>query len=250
MGTNIELKNLSKTFIHNNKPLEVLKDINLTLMENQFVSLIGPSGCGKSTILRILVGLEKDYTGDILVSGRELSKTSAQFAYMPQKDLLMPWRTVYKNITLALEISGKLDKVQDLNLAKLIKEFGLEGFENFYPSEISGGMRQRANLLRTFLMNSNIMLLDEPFGALDAITRMEMQEWLLGVLDEHKKTVLFITHDIDEAVFLSDKVYVLSKRPASVTATVDIDFKRPRTQEILTTQEFLNYKNIILKALK
>lgn len=227
----------------------MLKDINLTLTENQFVSLIGPSGCGKSTILRILVGLEKDYTGDIFVSDRKLSNTSSQFAYMPQKDLLMPWRTVYKNIVLPLEIGGTLDKIQVLNLTKLIKEFGLEGFENFYPSEISGGMRQRANLLRTFLMNSDIMLLDEPFGALDAITRMEMQEWLLDVLGEHKKTVLFITHDIDEAVFLSDKVYVLSNRPASVTSTVDIRLKRPRAREFLTTQEFLNYKNIILKAL-
>jgi NitT/TauT family transport system ATP-binding protein len=157
---------------------------------------------------------------------------------------------VYKNIILPLEVSGNLDKVQNLNLTKLIKEFGLEGFENFYPSEISGGMRQRANLLRTFLMNSDIMLLDEPFGALDAITRMDMQEWLLEVLSEHKKTVLFITHDIDEAVFLSDKVYVLSNRPASVIATVDIKLKRPRTRKMLATQEFLNYKNLISKALK
>lgn len=250
MNIKIELKNLNKTFVHNNKPLHVLKDINLSVMENQFVSLIGPSGCGKSTILRILVGLEKEYTGDIFVSGKNLSNNQTQFGYMPQKDLLMPWRSMYKNIILPLEISGKLDKTQDLNLTKLIKEFGLEGFENFYPSEISGGMRQRANLLRTFLMNSNIMLLDEPFGALDAITRMDMQEWLLQVLNEHKKIVLFITHDIDEAIFLSDKVYALSNRPASVIATVDIKLKRPRTREMLATQEFLNYKNLILKALK
>ena len=191
MNTKIEVNNLNKTFIHNNKPLQVLKDINLSVIKNQFVSLIGPSGCGKSTILRILVGLEREYTGDILVSGRKLSNDLAQFGYMPQKDLLMPWRSVYKNIILPLEVSGNLDKVQNLNLTKLIKEFGLEGFENFYPSEISGGMRQRANLLRTFLMNSDIMLLDEPFGALDAITRMEMQEWLLGVLDEHKNCAVY-----------------------------------------------------------
>lgn len=250
MNTKIKLKNLNKTFIHNNNTLQVLENINLTVMENQFVSLIGPSGCGKSTILRILVGLEREYTGDILVSGENLSDNLTQFGYMPQKDLLMPWRNVYKNIILPLEISGGLDKIQDFNLTKLIKEFGLEGFENFYPSEISGGMRQRANLLRTFLMSSDIMLLDEPFGALDAITRMDMQEWLLQVLDDHKKTVLFITHDIDEAIFLSDKIYVLSDRPAFIISTVDIKLKRPRTREMLATQEFLNYKNLLLKSLK
>jgi NitT/TauT family transport system ATP-binding protein len=169
---------------------------------------------------------------------------------MPQKDLLMPWRTIYKNIILPLEIDGRLNSSQALEVTKLIKEFGLEGFENYYPSEISGGMKQRAGLLRTFLMNSDIMLLDEPFGALDAITRMNMQEWLLTVLNEHKKSVLFITHDIDEAVFLSDRVYVLSDRPASVLTIVDIEFERPRTREMLSTYEFLEYKNRILKALR
>lgn len=250
MAIKIEIKHLNKTFMRNKKSLEVLKDINLILCENQFVSLLGPSGCGKSTILRILAGLEDSYSGDIKVCGKKSSDSSTQFCYMPQKDLLMPWRTVYKNIILPLEIDGRLDSTENLKLPELIKEFGLEGFENFYPSEISGGMKQRAGLLRTFLMNSDIMLLDEPFGALDAITRMNMQEWLLSVLSEHKKSVLFITHDIDEAIFLSDRVYVLSDRPASIVSTVDIEFIRPRTKEMLSTQNFLKYKNLILKALR
>ncbi|WP_010245119.1 ABC transporter ATP-binding protein [Acetivibrio cellulolyticus] len=250
MNTKIEIKNLKKSFIRNKETLEVLSDINLVLFENQFVSLIGPSGCGKSTLLRILAGLEDNFCGDILLNGQNLSNSSSQFCYMPQKDLLMPWRTVYKNIILPLEINRKLDRAESLGVTSLIKEFGLEGFENFYPSEISGGMKQRAGLLRTFLMNNDIMLLDEPFGALDEITRMNMQEWLLKVLSEHKKSVLFITHDIEEAIFLSDRVYVLSDRPASVLKTVDIEFPRPRTREMLSTNEFLKYKDIILKALR
>jgi len=250
MSKKIEIKHLNKAFVRNKETLEVLKDIDLDLCENQFVSLIGPSGCGKSTIFRILTGLESNYAGDIFVSGNNLANTSIQFCYMPQKDLLMPWRTVYKNIILPLEIDKRLDSVKELGVAKLIREFGLEGFENFYPSEISGGMKQRAGLLRTFLINSDIMLLDEPFGALDAITRMSMQEWLLKVLDEHKKSVLFITHDIDEAIFLSDRVYVMSDRPASIVSIVDIDFKRPRTREMLSSTEFLQYKDHLLKALR
>ncbi|HHV28351.1 MAG TPA: ABC transporter ATP-binding protein [Clostridium sp.] len=247
MRTKIKIENLSKTFKAKKKSLEVLKNINIELYENQFVSLIGPSGCGKSTILRILAGLEKDFSGDITVNGESIKASSFQFGYMPQKDLLMPWRTVYKNIILPLEINGTQDR--KLEVENLIKEFGLQGFENFYPGEISGGMKQRAGILRTFLMDSDIMLLDEPFGALDAITRIKMQEWLLKVLIEHKKTVLFITHDIEEAVFLSDRVYVLSDRPAHVIKTLDIGFPRPRNREMLSSREFLEYKDILLKAL-
>jgi NitT/TauT family transport system ATP-binding protein len=249
MNTKIEIKNLSKTFTRNKEKLEVLREINLVICENQFVSLIGPSGCGKSTILRILAGLENDFSGEILLNRQKISNSSSQFCYMPQKDLLMPWRTVYENIILPLEIKGELDSAETLGVANLIKEFGLEGFENFYPSEISGGMKQRAGLLRTFLMNNDTMLLDEPFGALDEITRMNMQEWLLKVLSEHKKSVLFITHDIEEAIFLSDRVYVLSDRPATVVKTLDIEFPRPRTREMLSSNEFLKYKDIILKSL-
>lgn len=247
MRTKIKIENLSKTFKAKKKSLEVLKNLNIELYENQFVSLIGPSGCGKSTILRILAGLEKDFSGDITVNGESIKASSFQFGYMPQKDLLMPWRTVYKNIILPLEINGTQDR--KLEVENLIKEFGLQGFENFYPGEISGGMKQRAGILRTFLMDSDIMLLDEPFGALDAITRIKMQEWLLNVLIEHKKTVLFITHDIEEAVFLSDRVYVLSDRPAHVIKTLDIGFPRPRNREMLSSREFLEYKDILLKAL-
>ncbi|WP_265446782.1 ABC transporter ATP-binding protein [Acetivibrio straminisolvens] len=249
MSIKIKIENLSKTFKVSKKTLEVLDNINIEVHENQFVSLIGPSGCGKSTVLRILAGLEKDFSGNITVNGESIKASSFQFGYMPQKDLLMPWRTVYENIILPLEISGKKDRSKKIEVENLIKEFGLQGFENFYPSEISGGMKQRAGILRTFLMNSDTMLLDEPFGALDAITRIKMQEWLLKVLIEHKKTVLFITHDIEEAIFLSDRVYVLSDRPAHVIKTLDIAFPRPRNREMLSSREFLEYKDILLKGL-
>lgn len=249
MKIKVKIENLGKTFVGKKSSLEVLNNINIELYENQFVSMIGPSGCGKSTVLRILAGLEKDFSGNITVNGESIKTSSFQFGYMPQKDLLMPWRTVYKNIILPLEINGMQDWIEKYEVGNLIKEFGLDGFENFYPGEISGGMKQRAAILRTFLMNSDIMLLDEPFGALDAITRIKMQEWLLKVLIEHKKTVLFITHDIEEAIFLSDRIYVLSDRPAHVIKTLDIEFLRPRKREMLSSHEFLEYKNVLLKAL-
>ncbi|GAE90489.1 ATP-binding cassette domain-containing protein [Acetivibrio straminisolvens] len=166
MSIKIKIENLSKTFKVSKKTLEVLDNINIEVHENQFVSLIGPSGCGKSTVLRILAGLEKDFSGNITVNGESIKASSFQFGYMPQKDLLMPWRTVYENIILPLEISGKKDRSKKIEVENLIKEFGLQGFENFYPSEISGGMKQRAGILRTFLMNSDTMLLDEPLGHL------------------------------------------------------------------------------------
>ncbi|NLP13304.1 MAG: ABC transporter ATP-binding protein [Clostridium sp.] len=249
MKTIVKIENLKKVYNVNKEPLEVLCSISIELWENQFVSLIGPSGCGKSTILRILARLEKEFSGNITIDGEDIKTSSYRPGYMPQKDLLMPWRTLYKNIILPLEINGTPDDIEKYDVAGLIKKFGLEGFENYYPGEISGGMKQRAGLLRTFLMGSDIMLLDEPFGALDAITRINMQEWLLKVLVEHKKSVLFITHDIEEAIFLSDRIYVLSDRPACVIKTLDIEFPRPRNREVLSSHKFLEYKDALLKAL-
>jgi NitT/TauT family transport system ATP-binding protein len=250
MTDRIVLKDINKTFkIKTNEKLAVLDHVNMAIKTNEFVSIIGASGCGKSTIFRLITGLDQDYSGHILIDGEEAKDSKQRISYMQQKDLLMPWRTIMDNVILPLEIMGISKGKARKKADKYLEEFGLNGFEMLYPKQLSGGMRQRAALLRTFLMDSNMMLLDEPFGALDAITRSAMQQWLLKVWREHKKSVLFITHDIDEAIFLSDRIYVLSERPASVALELEVDFKRPRDKEILLSNQYLNYKKQIKEIL-
>lgn len=246
----VEILNLSKKFYKNGVELNVLNDICLKLYDGEFVSIIGPSGCGKSTIFNIICGLENSYEGSITVDGGMLEDCHKKFAYMPQKDLLMPWKKLKENLALPLEIQGIDKKDAYEKMAGYIPVFGLEGFENAYPSELSGGMRQRAALLRTFLIDSDIMLLDEPFGALDAINRDKMQRWLLDVWNNFRRSVLFITHSIDEAIYLSDRVYVLSERPARVKLGLKIDLERPRSKEIITSKKFTEYKALLLDALE
>ncbi len=240
----LEINNLSKNYSN----IDVLKEIKLNLKRDEFVSIIGPSGCGKSTIFKVITGLEDEYQGRVEIEGRSVKSYNKPIAYMPQKDLLLPWRTLYENARLPLEMSG----VKDTNnrIVSLIEEFGLKGFESSYPNELSGGMKQRGALLRTFLIDSDLMLLDEPFGALDAITRMEMQEWILKVWRKHNHSILFITHDIDEALFLSDRIYVMTGRPGSIRLEVVVDEKRPRNREQLLSEKYLEIKKDILKILR
>ncbi|GAA0178724.1 ABC transporter ATP-binding protein [Clostridium sediminicola] len=245
----ILLKNLHKDFISNNDKLSVLKEINLFVDEGEFISIIGPSGCGKSTIFHILTGLQQEYKGRVEIGGEPLQKIKKKMSYMHQKDLLMPWRTLIGNVRLPLELQGYSKKEASNKVKELLPIFGLEGFENAYPKELSGGMRQRAALLRTVLIDSEIMLLDEPFGALDAINRSKMQEWLLDIWNQFKRTVMFITHDIEEAIYLSDRIYVLSERPAQIIEELNIEFSRPREKDIVVTPEFLKYKKILMNAL-
>jgi putative hydroxymethylpyrimidine transport system ATP-binding protein len=229
--------------------LGVLSDVNLEVYDNEFVSLLGPSGCGKSTLLRLIAGLEHDYGGEILLSGENPRHKRVPVCYMLQKDCLMPWRSLLSNVLLPIEIKkGDLKKARE-EIKPLVSDFGLSGFENFRPRQMSGGMRQRAALLRTYLMDGEIMLLDEPFGALDEITRMQMQDWLISVWERHKKTVLFVTHDIDEAIYLSDRVLVMSDRPGTVTGSVQIEFERPRKRDMILTPRFSEYKKEILNLL-
>lgn len=178
-----------------------------------------------------------------------LSDYDKRIGYMHQKDLLMPWRTVIDNVIIPLEIQGEKKSRAREKVKELLPVFGLEGFENAYPNELSGGMRQRAALLRTVLVDSDIMLLDEPFGALDAINRTAMQNWLLDIWSRFERSVMFITHDIEEAIFLSDRVYVLTQRPARVLQEIKIEFERPRTKEILVSQKFIEYKKILMNSL-
>lgn len=242
----LDIKKLDKKF----ESIQVLEDIELHIERGEFVSIVGPSGCGKSTLFKIITGLIREYRGEVRIEGTESRDYAEPISYMPQKDLLLPWRTLYENARIPLEVAKRDRREHEGTILPLIEEFGLGGFEDTYPHELSGGMRQRGALLRTFLIESDLMLLDEPFGALDAITRMEMQEWLLEVWQKHNHSILFITHDIDEALFLSDRVYVMTGRPGKIELEIVVDEERPRRRKILLDEKCMNYKRDILKVLR
>ncbi|WP_343344387.1 ABC transporter ATP-binding protein [Terrisporobacter petrolearius] len=207
----IVISNLSKKY----KDKLILKDIDLHVYDEEIVSIIGPSGCGKSTIFNILSNLTTSDSGEVDINGR--------FSYMYQKDLLLPYKNIMDNVSLPLILKGEKKKKSHETVKPYFSTFGLEGYENKYPHELSGGMRQRVNFMRTFVNSSDIMLLDEPFGALDSITRASMQNWLLDIKKEIKSTILLITHDIDEAIILSDRIYILSNKPAVINKEVIVD---------------------------
>ncbi|MCS5422489.1 MULTISPECIES: ABC transporter ATP-binding protein [Psychrilyobacter] len=240
----LEIEKLSKKY----GDVEIIKDLNLHIKKGEFISIVGPSGCGKSTLFKIITGLLTEYTGRVRIDGSMVK--NKVISYLPQKDLLLPWKTLYENAAIPLEISGvKKERWKEI-ITPLMEEFGLSGFENRYPHELSGGMRQRGGLLRSFLIDSDLMLLDEPFGALDALTRSSMQDWLLEIWKKHNHSILFITHDIEEAVYLSDRVYIMSARPGRFLDELEIKFPRPRKKEVILSQDFLEYKGRILEKLK
>jgi len=243
--TILEVINVKKSY----PDLNTLENISLGLERNQFVSVLGPSGCGKSTLFNIISGLEMPDSGSIIINGRDYNGRTGRVSYMHQKDLLLPWKNIMDNVCLPLFIKGENRKNSYKRAEKYFPEFGLEGFEKKYPFQLSGGMRQRAALLRTYLFADDIMLLDEPFGNLDAITRRNMQAWLLGLFEKLDASVLFITHSIDEAIFLSDRIYLLSRRPASVRRVFDIDIQRPRDNKIITSVGFNSLKEEIIQLL-
>ena len=229
--TRLQLQAVAKSF----GSLEVLRDISLHMAEGEFVSVLGPSGAGKTTIFNLLTGAEQPQKGTILFDGESLTKASNAFAFMPQRDALMPWRRMIDNATLGLEVQGMSRKDARKLAEPLFEEFGLAGFEQAYPAELSGGMRQRAALLRTVVQQRKMLLLDEPFGALDALTRAAMQHWLESMWQSHRWTALLITHDVREAVYLSDRIYVLSARPSRVVHEVTVDLPRPRRDSMRKT---------------
>jgi ABC-type nitrate/sulfonate/bicarbonate transport system ATPase subunit len=224
-------------------PLIVLDGVELQVREGEIAAVIGPSGSGKSTLLNILAGLDRPGGGEVRVGG------SGAVAYMPQKDLLFPWRTIEDNAILGLEVSGVKKKAAREQVAPLFEEFGLAGFEYSYPAQLSGGMRQRAALLRTVAMNRPVLLLDEPFGALDSLTRTQMQLWLAETWQRHGWTIVLVTHDIREAVFLADSVHVLSPRPARVVRRMEVDLPRPRGAETFGAPEFAGLEKELLDTL-
>ena len=245
--TKIKLSRISKSFPKDGSYLKVLEDIDLGVGDGEIVSIVGPSGCGKSTIFNIISGLVVADGGEVYLDERKVDDCQGMVAYMQQKDLLLPWRTILGNAVLSLEVAGVPKKESRQEAERLLGEFGLGGFERYYPSQLSGGMRQRAALVRTILTKKDLMLLDEPFGALDAMTRPAMQDWLLKAWREHGKTILFITHDVEEAIILSDRIYVLTPRPGRVKALLEVDLSRPRTT---TENHFVGLKEDLLHLLR
>ncbi|EOD00681.1 Hydroxymethylpyrimidine ABC transporter, ATPase component [Caldisalinibacter kiritimatiensis] len=227
----------------------VVNNVSITLQENEFVSVIGPSGCGKSTIFNMIAGLIKPDSGDVFIDDEKYTGITGRVSYMYQKDLLLPWKKIIDNVSIPLIIKGHSKNEARKKVKDYFEVFGLSGFEYKYPFQLSGGMRQRAALMRTYMFSKDVILLDEPFGGLDAITKTKMQYWLLEVLEKLKASILFITHDIEEAIFLSDRIYILSDRPATIKKEIRIDLPKPRTQEILTSKEFNDLKRHVLNIL-
>lgn len=227
----------------------VIEDVSFYVKENEFVSLLGPSGSGKSTIFNIISGLLKPDSGKVIINEDDYTGKTGHVSYMYQKDLLLPWKRIIDNAAMPLVLKGEKKDTSREKVSKYFKTFGLEGFEEKYPHQLSGGMKQRAALLRTYMFSKDIMLLDEPFGALDAITRSKMHFWLLNVIKKLNSTVLFITHDIEEAIFLSDRIYILSDKPATIKEEVEVKLENRTSKDIVTTKEFNDIKRRILNAL-
>lgn len=226
-----------------------LAPTSLALQPGEFVSLVGPSGCGKSTLFNIISGLLRPDEGSVLLDGADITGTSGNVGYMLQKDLLVPWRSVVGNITLGAALTRGVTKADRVQAVEFAQRYGLGDFLDHYPHALSGGMRQRVALMRTLATNHDVLLLDEPFGALDSQTRLEMQQWLLEVWADTRRTVLFVTHDVDESIFLSDRVLVMSPRPGRIAAELVVDLPRPRTLDLMTTPAFNDVKREILQLL-
>jgi ABC-type nitrate/sulfonate/bicarbonate transport system ATPase subunit len=251
-ATKLTVEDVSKTYrgAGGGENVTALRDVGIEIGNGEFVSIVGPSGCGKSTLFNIIAGLVRPSSGRVLLDGDQPDDLLGKVGYMPQRDMLMPWRTVLDNTTLGLELNGMKKREAHKVALGQFSRFGLAGFEKQWPAKLSGGMKQRAALLRTFLAGRELMLLDEPFGALDALTRAQMQGWLLDVWQGDNKTILFVTHDVEEAVYLSDRVYVMSGRPGKVSLCVDVNLPRPRRSEITMSPEFLDLKQKLLKPLE
>lgn len=244
----LQFKNVYFDYENAAGQIRILKDVSFSIPKGEFVSIVGASGSGKTTIFRLIVGLEQQKSGSIYVNGEEMEKRLGKVGYMPQQDLLMPWRTVRQNAFLPLEIQKQKDT--DSKVDRLLGEFGLKGYENKYPNELSGGMRQRVSFLRATLSGSNVLLLDEPFSALDAMTKLFMQEWLLEQWEKQLSTILFITHDISEALFLSDRIFIITDTPVTTLEEVKVPLKRPRRQHHLDQKKVIELKNSLIERFR
>lgn len=247
----VEVRNLGMKYQSPNGEIEAVRDVSFTVRKGEFVSLVGPSGCGKSTILSIISGLLKPTAGSVRIGGEWVRGTSEKVGYMLQKDHLFDWRTIYQNVVLGLEVRGTLNRGSREWVLSLLKTYGLYDFRDKYPNQLSGGMRQRAALIRTLAVNPEILLLDEAFSALDYQMRIAVTDDIYRIIKKEQKTAILVTHDIAESISMSDRVIVLSKRPATVTAIHDIRFNLKERTPLACreAQEFPGYFNMIWREL-
>lgn len=241
----LEVKNISKSF--DGKP--VLRDISIELGQGELVCLLGVSGGGKTTLFNVISGLLQPDQGEVLLDGDDITNQPGHISYMLQKDLLLPYRTIEDNVALPLLLKGMKKKEARLRVSPMFARFGLEGTQKRFPAQLSGGMRQRAALLRTYMFSQDVALLDEPFSALDTLTKSAIHKWYLGVMEKIQLSTLFITHDIDEAILLSDRIYLLSGSPGEIRGEIIIKEPKPRRDDFNLTPEFLEYKRKILSLL-
>lgn len=245
----LSIQGVSKQFDSGGNALSAIQDVSFDIPRGAFVSILGPSGCGKSTLFNIIAGLLPPTAGDVRLDDTSIIGKAGQVGYMLQKDLLLPWRTIEDNITLGQTLRGTPRRKARSAAAPLIARCGLAHFEKKKPHQLSGGMRQRAALLRTLLTGKDVLLLDEPFGALDAITRLQLQMTLIDVWQETRKTILFVTHDVEEALLLSDEIIVLTERPGRVRARLPVTLPRPRTPDMLASTELMQLKAQLMTLL-
>lgn len=241
----LEVKNVSKSF--NGRP--VLKDISIELNYGELVCLLGVSGGGKTTLFNVISGLLQPDCGNVFLDGNDITNKPGKVSYMLQKDLLLPYRTIEDNVVLPLLLKGMKKKEAREYVSSSFSQFGLLGTQKKYPAELSGGMRQRAALMRTYMFSRDVALLDEPFSALDTLTKGSMHRWYLNVMEKIRLSTLFITHDIDEAIVLSDRIYVLSGAPGEIKGEVVISERKPRCDDFNLTPEFLEYKRRLISML-
>ncbi|WP_338786827.1 ABC transporter ATP-binding protein [Metabacillus sp. FJAT-53654] len=244
----LTFQNVSFHYEEGNNP--ILQDFDIHISKGEFVSIIGPSGCGKSTLFKLVTGLEQPTEGEIFLRDQLATNRLGQVGYMPQQDLLLPWRTIIENASLPLEIKGIKKREAHQRVLELFEAFGIKGIEDCYPSDLSGGMRQRVSFLRTILTGSQVLLLDEPFSSLDAITRISLQEWLIAQWQKRKETILFITHDVNEALFLSDRIFVFTETPSSKLEEVKVPLERPRNLKDLNKPALLEMKDYLIDQLR
>jgi ABC-type nitrate/sulfonate/bicarbonate transport system ATPase subunit len=236
--TILSLDHISKSF----SSKRVIDDLSLQINEGEFVSIIGPSGSGKSTLFHLIGGIMAPDKGTIVLNGNKINGRRGSISYMPQSPSLLPWRTILQNVLLGQELHGEKNTEEAIDM---IEKAGLSDYIHSYPAELSGGMKQRVSFIRALLSPQPVICLDEPFSALDELTRLDMQKWLLSIWEENRKTILFVTHNIDEALFLSDRILLLSTKPAKIADEFTIPFERPRYEDILLTNEFLDWKRKI-----
>lgn len=238
----LEIEHIKKVFHFPDEELEVLSDINFSIRSGEFISIVGASGCGKSTLLRLIAGLEKSTEGEIRLNDKKVEKPSAEVGFVFQESRLLPWLTVEENIAFGLHRKMSKEEQREL-VQKYIDIVGLSGFEKARPKQLSGGMQQRASIARSLIGNPGVLLLDEPFGALDALTRINMQQEIQKIWEKEKKTMILVTHDIEEAIYLGDRVIIMSSRPGIIKREIQIQFPRPRYR---TSPDFVDVKKTIL----